>query len=111
MNEKHDFEAFSRKKLDETIDDMDGVTRARLAAMRRQAMVPNQSRRDWWLPVSLATAMTALALVWMIPPPQGGSDMDMAAIEDMDLLAADVEMDLLEDVEFYQWLNDGNHAG
>jgi len=111
MKEKHDFEAFALATLDETVDDMDGATRSRLASIRREALAAGQHRRGWWLPVSLATAMTALALIWMIPQQQSNHETDIAAIEDLDLLASDVELDLLEDVEFYQWLDDANHAG
>ncbi len=110
MTEKHDFESFTRQKLEETAINMDGATRTRLAAIRRDAVSSKRVRRGWWLPVSLATAMTALALIWMMPQ-QNSNEVDVAAMEDMDFLASDIEMDLLEDVEFYQWLNDGDHAG
>jgi len=111
MNEKHDFNAFARARLDETLDGMDGAERTRLAAIRRQALASGQRRRGWWLPASLATAVAALMLVWMLPQQQTNSDMDVAAIADLDLLASDVDLDLLEDVEFYQWLDEANHAG
>jgi len=110
MNEKHDFESFTRQKLEETTLNMDGATCTRLTAIRRDAVSLKPVRRGWWLPVSLATAMTVLALVWMMPQ-QNNNEVDVAAVEDMDLLASDIEMDLLEDVEFYQWLSDGDHAG
>jgi len=111
MSGKHDFDAFAHQKLDETLINMDGATRTRLAAIRRDAVSSHHARRGWMLPVSLATAMMALALIWMMPQQQNNNGVDVAAIEDMDLLASDIDMDLLEDVEFYQWLNDGDHAG
>jgi len=113
MTEKHDFDAFAREQLEETVDGMDGSTRSRLASMRHEAMDSlHTRRRGWLLPVSALTAMTAVALlVWMAPQQQSPVDVDTAAMEDMDLLASDVEMDLLENVEFYQWLEDNEHAG
>ena len=106
-SEHQHFESFARRELDATLHGMDGSTRSRLNAMRQAALESgSRHRRGWLLPASLLTAMAAIALIWMLPQLPNPGGVDVAAIEDMDLLAADVGMDVLEDVEFYEWLKD-----
>jgi hypothetical protein len=54
--------------------------------------------------------MAAFVLIWMLPQQQVGNGLDVA-MEDMELLASDIDVELLEDIEFYQWLQASNHAG
>jgi hypothetical protein len=102
-NEQQEFERFIRTKLDESVDALDGATRAHLIAMRREALAQGGKSRGWQLPASLAAAMAAFMLIWMLPQQQADHGVD-AAMEDMDVLASDVDVELLENVEFYQWL-------
>ncbi|MFQ5518564.1 MAG: hypothetical protein ACE5E3_01045 [Mariprofundus sp.] len=104
------FERLSRAILDETVENMDGATRMRLSAMRRAALASKEKPRSWLLPSSLVTALAVLMLIWMVPQQQDNNGFD-TPMEDIDLLASDVDLDLLDEVEFYQWLEDSNHAG
>jgi len=106
-SEHQHFESFARRELDATVHSMDGSTRSRLNAMRHAALASGQRhRRGWLLPASLLMAMAAIALIWLMPQQPNLGGVDIATIEDMDLLAAGVGMDVLEDVEFYEWLKD-----
>jgi len=111
-DKQQDFEEFVRVQLDESVDGMDAATRMRLAAIRHKALASDSKppRRGWLLPASLATAMAAFVLIWMLPQQQVGNGLDVA-MEDMELLASDIDVELLEDIEFYQWLQASNHAG
>jgi hypothetical protein len=51
MTEKeHEFEQFVRTVLDESVEKMDGVSSARLAAMRRRAVSASNGRLPLWIP-------------------------------------------------------------
>ncbi len=92
---------------------IDTATRAKLAAARREALAARDrhSHRAIWL--SAASAMAACALVigvvWFKPQPGETSStpqMQAAAASDAELpLDADAQqLDLYQNLDFYQWL-------
>ncbi len=115
MTDKHDFESFANQKLNETVEHMGHTTATRLAVMRHEAIASTTDRKqNCFMLAALASAMAAFMLTWMMPQQNNSKpDLPMQAgvIEDFDLLASDIELELLEDVEFYQWLESSKHAG
>lgn len=97
-----------RERLDDSAAALDEVTATRLRAARAQAVSGMRERpgawSGWWLPVGgLATAAVA-ALVFVlvqqapepVPPPAG--------LADVELLSSSVDLELLDELEFYEWL-------
>jgi len=114
MTDKQEFETFANQKLNETVEYIDHTTATRLSVMRHEAIASITYRQQNWLMLaSLGAAMAALMLVWMIPQQDNHSPdlvMQEGAMEDIDLLASDIELELLENIEFYQWLEGSKHA-
>lgn len=122
MNEERWIEAV-RAKLDAQVDGYDGATRSRLTRARAAAV--DRLARPRRLPPLAAPALAAsivaavLAIgLWREPavvPPDASErpsplaevlqpDRALADAADLDILAAEPDLDLLADLEFYLWL-------
>lgn len=113
MNERmQDFERRSRQAFDDSVAALDGATRSRLAHARELALVEVRSRRrPWlstWLPVGAAAAAALMALaLWTGDEPTGSTEPVVVAFEDLDIVAAGDDLDMLdEDPGFYAWAAD-----
>lgn len=114
-NEDEQFLSRVRANLDAAEEQLDGATRTRLAAIRREAVQQGQggSWREWLVPVGgLAAVATVAALsinLWMAPPP---GEETAFPLEDMALLSDSEGPEFYENLEFYQWLeNEEQQAG
>ena len=114
-----------RRHLDEQADGLDGATLSRLAQARSRALEaasraprpwwhalwPGRTRgRDWLLPAGALASIvaTAVALSLMVAEPGNGRARE---VEDLELLTAGEEIELYENLEFYQWLQDRERSG
>ncbi|HFD80114.1 MAG TPA: hypothetical protein ENK05_06970 [Gammaproteobacteria bacterium] len=93
----------ARRQLDRHAEAVDELTAARLAALRRRALLQATPRRlPRWLPAAAVAAAALLAvLLWMQPllrttAPGGG----------LELVASSEDLELIEDLEFYDWLEE-----
>lgn len=110
-------EKLAREELDNSIQDLDEQTLAKLKAARKQAVglvSGNNSRRGvwdwmsnhWLLPVGGLTA-TAFAVamsvsIWVADP----IDLEQLSLEDFAVLSANEDLEFFDELEFYQWLED-----
>lgn len=104
-----------RRTLDDSVDNLDALTRARLQAVRKRAVAQAAHRPGWlsWLHagpvVALPIGAVAMILVAVLSlqvlktPPV----MIAAEAEVLEMLATVDDLDLLQDMEFYEWLE--NH--
>ena len=114
-----------RRRLDEDVDSLDDATLSRLEQARRLALTAaTQGRRPWWQVLGLASrpignwlapagalasvVATAVALTLMVAEPGDGVSHEVA---DLELLTAGEELELYENLEFYQWLPDSEQTG
>lgn len=95
---------------------VDQGTRDELARRRRLALDDCEKPapiKKFWIPVAgLAAALLAVLLVQpffssQMPDPMA-TDVDEV---DMDILLAEEEFELYEELEFYEWLDEGGNAG
>ena len=116
----------SRDLLDQQVAAMPAAKLSRLAAARRRALAAGEAKRrstPWWLGAGLAAA-ASLALwfsgVANLADPGGSPELapetpalvieeplDQALTlpaDDVDLLASDADYALMQDLEFYAWL-------
>lgn len=120
MKHGHDNEFVGKLKgvLDEGAESLDDATLVRLQHARRQALRQGGQQRGrpitagWiarWIPATgLAAAMAVLVAttLWMAIP-----QMDLPSVEEIELLTSNENLELLDELEFYQWLDeDGIHA-
>jgi len=111
------FNHAAQKTLDESLDQLDSSTQLRLQTIRREAIKQCEDKQDsgktnhnrqwssWVLPASgfasIALVMVLTIGLWQ----QTGTEQNILAnLEDMSLLTASDDLELYEELEFYQWL-------
>lgn len=107
--------AVAKSTLDKAVDDMDEGILARLKAARRQAIhaeKPVNGFTKWftpghWMIPASGFAMTGLVAVLVTSLWSDKSSDDFLAgpaLEDIQILSSTDDMELYEELEFYQWL-------
>ncbi len=104
------FEEFVRTELNQSLAGPDASTRLRLRTMRREALQQPGGFRLWLTAGGLVAATVVLMLVWMVPQERTDDGLDMV-LADIEVLASDAGVDLLDDMEFYQWLEEDDVRG
>ena len=105
-----DFEDKARALFEDSVERLDANTRSKLTQARNLALDEvnrGAVRRRWlWAPAG-GVALAAIVAVVMLNA--GGSrssgDTGALALEDIDIVADSENLDMLEDVEFYMWLD------
>ena len=114
-----------RRRLDEDVDRLDSAALSRLEQARRLALAAlAQPQRPWWRRAWLAgrpagdwlvptgafasVLATVVALTLMVVEPGNGLAREA---DDLELLTAGEELELYENLEFYQWLQDREQTG
>ncbi|MFA0810620.1 hypothetical protein [Microbulbifer epialgicus] len=87
-------------------DGIDGETlsqlrRARSAALQQSVMPPDRSRHSWLLGLGGACAALLVLLLW---PGSGDTGREELLTVGDWLLYEEVDVEMIEDMEFYQWL-------
>jgi negative regulator of sigma E activity len=114
----------TRALFDESVEQLDGRTRSRLTQARYAAVeeLRKQRAQPWrktlsqaWLPLSGAAAAAVLA-VWMTVSPVGQDSLNNGIardvpLDELDLVAGQANIELLEDVEFYAWIAQQSASG
>jgi hypothetical protein len=114
-----------RRRLNESLSELDNVTLSQLEQARQRALLASTQRRrprwtmhwltarparDWLVPAGAFASVVAtiFALVIMVAEPKNGLNRE---VEDLDLLTAGEELELYENLEFYQWLEQREQTG
>ncbi len=101
----------SKKQLDDSVDALDAATLSRLNQARQKALDTPRStlffgNRTGVVFASFAVA-AFVALLWIATPSQPPATLAQQ-YEDIDMLTADADLELLEDLEFVSWLLEEN---
>jgi hypothetical protein len=108
-------ETRSKAAFDASVSELQPGICVRLREARRAAVQPtgNRSRRLWWIP-AFSTAAIAGLVLWLTPVleprQQPLTDSLVARTEDMSLLMNEDNLELIEEMEFYAWLEDAPGA-
>jgi hypothetical protein len=115
MNEDmRELERRSRAAFDESVESQDAATRSRLARARAKAFEELHGRRAsgpaLWIPAGAAAAALVAAMLWQREegvPMSARTEAAVGAFEDLDLMAAGEDFDMLRDDEgFYAWADE-----
>ncbi len=113
------------RHLDQDVNDLDSATLSRLAQARRLALAAvNQPRRpwprmtwlverparDWLVPAGAFASVVATVVTVSLLVMEPGNGLAREA-DDLELLTAGEELELYENLEFYQWLQDREQTG
>ena len=112
--QESDFVVQAHATLDDSLNHLDTRTTARLQAMRKQTIAEYrekgkgaQPRQRWLVPATALAATVVVAVLAIGRWQQNASDHNiMANLEDMSLLTDKEDLELYEELEFYQWLAD-----
>ncbi|HET6675620.1 MAG TPA: DUF3619 family protein [Nitrospiraceae bacterium] len=106
------FLAQAKRALDDTVQRVDARLAGRLQRARRQALANLMSRRPWkrWAGAVAMTSVGLLMVLFLANRP----DIDnhgQPILEDVELMASPENVELSEDLEFYDWLADSTTNG
>lgn len=96
----------AKKAFDQSVDRLDAATLSRLNRGRHKAIAEaGRPSRDWvrWMPATGAAAVVLLAVFAL----NGPADVDVIAApaSDLEILLGEESIEMLEDLEFYSWLD------
>lgn len=116
MNEPLDEErlkARAKELFDESVERLDAATLSRLNQGRQQALAEirvSGTGGQWvrWVPAGgLAAAVVVAVVLWQGTPVEPGAPAAGTAT-DFEILLGEDSLDMLEDLEFYSWMDAAN---
>ena len=113
-DDKRRLEEQARATYERAVSGIDPKVSAELAAARRRAVIQGSpaSPLRWMLPAGAAAAIAA-GLIIGLPgaDPEYPELVAADAVEDMELLLADESLEMIEELDFYLWLDVEPDAG
>ena len=114
--------ALTKQALDKSVDDIDGATLRRLRQARQAALDQLPQRHSLLSTRSIlvsAFSVTALALMLMLLNSHQSSDItallanddSLQQMDDFNLLANGEDLEFVNDLEFYEWLEQQDDKG
>ena len=112
MNEPADKEGFAERAgrlFDESVERLDGNALSRLNQGRQAALAELGSgrpalRRTRWLPATGVVAAALVTVVIMRGPGEVGFVEEPVTATDFEILLDEQSLEMLEELEFYSWL-------
>ena len=98
----------ARALFEDSVERLDARTRSKLTQARNRALdeVRKGARRRWiWAPAG-GFALAAVVAVGVVLWPGRTQVPSPAALEDLEIVADSDNLELLQDVEFYAWLDE-----
>ncbi len=113
MNERSDEQldslaAAAKRLLDQSVQDLDRNTVLAVQRARVDALGSSSARRPWlrWAGAVAMASMAVLAVTMWIWQSTGVNHSHLL-LEDLELMQSPENLELSEDLEFYDWLADG----
>lgn len=109
MNEQDQaFEKKAKAEFDESVDALDAATLSTLNRSRHEALAElRRPRHQWsgWMPATGVAAAVLVAVV-LLQSPTAVRDLNgTTAATDMEILLGEDSIEMLEDLEFYSWID------
>ena len=110
------FVAQAKAHFDDSVRSLDGATQSRLNQGRQRALAEiatdsGFSRWNQWVPVAGVAAATVFAVVLWRGSPQVDMLVPPSTVSDLELLLDQDEFEMLEDLEFYSWIDIEDDTG
>jgi hypothetical protein len=109
MNQSDDeFVRQAKTLFDASVDRLDAATLSTLNRGRHRALEASRTQAiDWlrWAPVT-GVAVAALAAVLVMQPDPAALESTPASVTEMEILLGDESMEMLEDLEFYAFIDE-----
>ena len=108
MNDDDKLTQDARRRFDASVEQLDAATLSKLNRGRHAALAaarPGARRQYWGLTLGGASAAAVLIGLLLRAP---AVDVIDAPAADIDLLQGEDSIEMLEDLEFYRWLDDAD---
>lgn len=107
--EDRQFSAQAKKLFDGSVDRLDAATLSRLNQGRHAALEELKKTRSagrWvrWMPATGVAAAAIVTVMVMRGPEPGDISIEPVTASDFEMLLEDESLEMLEDLEFYSWL-------
>ena len=96
----------AKETFDQSVDGLDAATLSRLNRGRQAALAEaGRPGREWlrWMPATGVAAAVLLALVTLNGP--GDIEVLSAPATDLEIVLSEESIEMLEELEFYSWLD------
>lgn len=107
-NEEQKLAESAKALFDDSVDQLDAATLSKLNQGRQAALAElpaNTTRIHWarWMPATGIAAAALVAVVMLQGP--GGVELPPEAASDFEILIGEDDLDMLEELEFYSWID------
>lgn len=101
-----------RQSLDESVDALDANTLSKIRQIRAQAVDKAKTRHENWSGViSGALATTCVMVFAVMILLKSPTPMQTVPVDDLELISSSENLELFEDLEFYEWLDEYELSG
>ena len=110
-DEDKGFEKSAKAAFDDSVERLDAATLSKLnqgrqAALAEMASASPSWRWSRWMPATgMATAALVAVVVLRGPAPVDPLDSTNATVTDFEILISDDALDMIEELEFYSWID------
>jgi hypothetical protein len=115
MNEPDDtFDKKLKATFDASVDELDAATLSKLNRSRHAALAELQRPgHQWsiWMPATGVAAAVVVAVMVMLSPTGVNELPGAATVTDMEILLGEDSIEMLEDLEFYSWIDTAEKEG
>ena len=119
MTERDDNDVIAgraKRLFDDSVEQLDAnalsrLNRGRHAALAELASGESRTRLTRWVPVTGAVAAVLVAAVVLRGPDGGDTVTDSITATDFEMLLDEESLEMLEELEFYSWLDDADLDG
>ena len=103
----------ARRLLNEEVSQLDNATLRQLRIARTEAIEKGKKSTDWvvWAGGMATAGVGVLAFTILFNSNISEIDQTLTGMEDLELLSSAEEIELYEDLEFYQWLEEEEATG
>jgi len=114
VREDRAFEERTKLLFDESVAGLDAATRSKLTRARHRALEELEASapvgwRPQWIPAGVVAAvLVGVLLLWQGQPAVSpdGQAFDVAALSDLEILLGEEDLDMIQELEFYAWLDE-----
>jgi len=108
--------ASAKQTFDESVESLDAATLSRLNRGRHRALEEMQrakSRQQWvrWAPATGIAAAALITVMVMRGPDEVVLPVTPVTASDFEILLDDEPLEMLEDLEFYSWIDSSDLTG
>jgi Flp pilus assembly protein TadB len=109
-----ELEKRTKRIFDESVSALDAATLSKLTQARYKALEQLEKNsaitsRSRWIPACAVAVGAFVVMVFWQGQPPGVSEVqtfDVVALSDLEILLGDEELDMIQELEFYAWLDE-----